>query len=98
MDRAYVELSYKTGLLAGRVDEYLGWPCFVPIARALCWSLTPDVLDELERRARDLGIPPDVTAFTAEDAAAMPHALDIAEQAQRRADAWSGFAQSSTVH
>ena len=56
----YARLSFRVGVFAGRADRFLGRPHFGTKARAVPWTLTPELLDEWRQEARALGVPEEV--------------------------------------
>lgn len=54
---AYAQLSFDVGQFAERADRLLGRNHFGPKARAMAWSLTPELLATWQAEARQLGVP-----------------------------------------
>lgn len=60
MTEEYAKLSLRVGVLAGAVDDYLGGNSFEVVIRFNAWSLTEQLLVDLESAARSLGVPDEV--------------------------------------
>ena len=86
MDENYARLSLTTGMLASKLDSYLGRHHFITKARAQPWSLSEEVLDAWRKEAREMGVPERAMRLTKRERAKIEETIPFALSEQAKHD------------